>query len=452
MNTSLVKNNSILKENLDQAHFFEALLETLTKADVINMMEFQKIQGELLALLSEEVGHFNHGESSSVKVELAESIMASIYYTLSIYFKELEPLDTSKEHLTKIGIKGIFEAGKKRIEERVLAANELLQLIMSQKLNTANYAYNDTVSHGLTLFFKEYDSNFAAQETPGSIDYFLFFTETQATGIEYMEIYLMHLYLENTFCLKFNPLQVELLLSDYDKDYEHLLINIFEIVLLNALALAILDKDIVHLELYKEEVQDLQEKLQGLTKAQLQEKLQLAAKKCLKVLGIEDSEVIDYVHKATDKLVELVKVKLEISKIDKVFIPVNEDRKAIIHYADDEPMNQEAFKALWEEIRSCEAVGDKVKLMREQIHCLTDLMDLLEAECFYEEEFIAVFEALEPLEIALLVKAHPMLEIKESLMSESFEKEWHDWLSKYLNQIDEVKRKQIMSISEQIKL
>ena len=78
----------IYKSELNPRHFFEELITAMVNRQMLSHVEFESIQQQLLELLEKQVKAFNKESSSSIKVEVAEALMESIYYTLSIYFKE----------------------------------------------------------------------------------------------------------------------------------------------------------------------------------------------------------------------------------------------------------------------------------------------------------------------------------------------------------------------------
>ena len=160
----------LFKDQLNPRHFFEELIELLVRKGVFDESEFEGIQQQLLELLGKQIKAFNKGNSSSIRVEVAEALMDSIYYTLSIYFKDIQDLGSSGELIKEKGIENLFNEGKALIQQKVEQARILLDRVQQTKLITANYAYNDTINEGVGLFFVVYDKDFMAQDSPGAVD------------------------------------------------------------------------------------------------------------------------------------------------------------------------------------------------------------------------------------------------------------------------------------------
>ena len=456
----LEKTFNLLKAQFNPRHFFEELLEALLKKEVLNNSEFEVVQHQLLELLAKQVKRFNKDSSSSIKVEVAEALMDSIYYTLSIYFKSLEDLGCSADLIKDKGIEALFNEGKMLINEKVETAKKLLEGVQKTKLITVNYAYNDTIDYGLPLFFKAYDQDFAAQDSPGSIDYFLSYTERQeivADGVEYLEKYLSYLYLENVFCSYFDNEEIEAILYSYDKDYEHLLFNIFDCVLMNSLGNILLNNKAGNLILKEGEVKLLQEQLEPYNLEELERILKMAVMQLCEAFHIEETSLLSYIYRAISKTSIELKQKLELQQVQHIFLPYR-PKQAQTYYIDGEKMPNENFKELTDGIRQCSKVEDKVELIKEHIHSMYDLIDVLEAECLFEEEYLRVFEALTIMEINLLVNSESELWEKEeelgpvqvgslkdtirtlmeyqTIKDEQAEdkKEWQHWLLIYLRQ------------------
>ncbi len=102
-------------------------------------------------------------------------------------------------------------------------------------------------------------------------------------GIEYVYNYLYDLSLENEFCNKFDIGEINKLLKSYDKKCELLLINIFELVLINSLGLIICNKDLNSLNINNLDREIIKNKLEKLTIEELKAELIKDSKICLEV-------------------------------------------------------------------------------------------------------------------------------------------------------------------------
>jgi len=81
---NLEKPQLIKRNDLNQAHYFQSILEKSYSLSLISDSELENIQLQSIELLAKQVERFTGGESSSVKIENAQNIMESIFYTIGI--------------------------------------------------------------------------------------------------------------------------------------------------------------------------------------------------------------------------------------------------------------------------------------------------------------------------------------------------------------------------------
>ena len=78
-------------------------------------------------------------------------------------------------------------------------------------------------------------------------------------GVEFIKEYLNSFYLENLFCKKFSEEKIKYLLYGYSHDYQELIINIFEIVLLETIACKLVKRNIQDLTISTFELNEIYE-------------------------------------------------------------------------------------------------------------------------------------------------------------------------------------------------
>lgn len=437
------KYNKISLDSIDENGFFIHLLSTFYKEKLLNDSQINKIYFERKEALKIKLNYFTKGESSSVKVETAENILKSIDYSVGLYLKEIGSIDILVDKLKKDSLASMLEAGEKLINKRIFSCKILLNEVKRSKLKVDNYAYNDTIDDGIFPFFKEYDPFYGAHESHGSVDYFicLYIDDVKYTGIEYLYKYLSAIKLENDFCNKFCIDEIIKLLQSYDKNYEVLLINIFEIVLTNALGRLISGRDFSSLNISHLDIQFINNKFQKLTKEQLEAQLIGYGEMCCENLKLEDKSLINYIEAAIKKIVPVIMQKLKINALDKVFIAYNTNEKEkIFYYKDGLKMKDSDFKAVTEEIRACSLIEDKIIIIRNNIKSVQDLIDMLDAECLFKEEYKEYFKSLSKIEIALLLK-----------YTEEVESEWIFELDKFISSINTEEKLEIQELKEKIR-
>ncbi len=110
-------------------------------------------------------------------------------------------------------------------------------------------------------------------------------------------------------------------------------------------------------------------------------------------------------------------------------------------------MINSVFKNLSEEIRKCSLVKDKIELIKNNIKSLEDLVDMLSADCLFQDEYIMYFKSLSIMEILLLSKYIPEISFENE-----YEKEWYFEFNKYILSLSEKEQKAIKELKEKIQL
>ncbi|NRY59754.1 hypothetical protein DZE40_000849 [Clostridium beijerinckii] len=302
MDNYIADRNNTIENLLSKEYYFQSLLQVLHSNDILNDKELENIQVQILDILRETVNYYTKAESYSVRVEVAEQIMLSIYYTMGSFLKDKTSI---KERITLIKentMKYLFSEGEKVLKIKIEESKELLKNVQKNKLKTGNYAYIDTINYGIPLFFIEYDSRFTAHETQGSIDYPLAIDEMDLVGIEYINEYLRKIDFENQFCSHFDSHEIENLLKSFDKNSDHILINIFELVLTNYLGCMLLGKEGITLDITDIEKRYLKNKLGKLKEEEFNEVISMIVEDIFKEFTINDINFINYINKVTIQL------------------------------------------------------------------------------------------------------------------------------------------------------
>lgn len=428
MGTSIISKDKLLENSLSEEHYFQSLLQGLYSNGLLNIRDIEVIQFETMNILTETLGYYTRNESSSVRVEVAEKVLLSIYYTVGLFLKNNSTINESVTLIKEKGAKYLFAKGEEILKAKVEVCKKLLKHVQETKLTTVNYAYVDTIDYGIPLFFKEYDIRFGSHETPGSIDYPLASDEMKLTGIEYIEDYLNKINLENKFCSNFDISEVEALLKGFNKDSDHMLMNIFQLVLTNYLGRILAGKEGKSLEITEMDRAYIKGTIENWQEEDLRKLILMSAQKICQELSIKEASSIDYINKVILKIIPEIKCNLETGILKNIFITLDYSEETIVKYEDGESVENSIFKCITEEIRECSKVKDKIQIIREQIHSLQDMMDVLSADCIFGDEFTKVFKELDDFEIALLLNNIP----HDGDYGTESEKEWQERLKVFV--------------------
>ena len=448
MGNSIEKYSFSIDNNLSTEYFLKNILVTCYEKNLLDDKILSRLYYERLEVLKVQLKYYTKDESSSVMVEVAESLMEGIDYTIGFYLKTFDNIELIIEELKNASLADMLKIGNDLIKKKVVESKNLLNTIQENKLKVDIYAYNDTVDYGYLVFFKEYDDFFVPNKIHGPADYQLYMDNVNYKGIEYINYYLETLNLENEFCYNFDINEINKLLRGYDKKCEELLINIFELVLINSLGLIICSKYLKHLNITSMNRKQIKDKLGELSLEELQTELLIYANRCCEILDIKNKALVNYIRKSIPKISSLINTSIELNKLETVFISFNEQiDNEFIQYTDGKKISNSAFKKLTEKIRECSLVQDKIKLIKNNIKSLEDLTDMLEAECLFEDEYVVYFKSLSQMEIVLLSKY-----VSDLNLESEYENEWCLKFNNYISSLREEEQVTIQKYKEIIQL
>lgn len=451
--SNLEKQNIIKSENLSEQHYFQSLLLYAEKLKLLTNEEIESIKLQSMQLLANQIELFTGGNSSSVKVETAQSIMLSIFYCIGIFLKSFSDTDICISEIKHRPLSYMYKEGRKLTENYINRAKDLLKAVKLSRIDTGNQAYNDTIDEGISSFFSDYNADFSAHDTQASIDYPLGNDKMNLSGVEYINDYLGKLLLENEFCKKFTSRDIYRVMKGYSPDFEDLLVNIFQMVLINALGCILLNKDSLKLNFEASDIKKLQEKLEILSEEQLYLQLKQASQKLFEQLNIINTELQKYILLNLKDISKSLKNALENKQLNSVFVSFEEDSvKQIMQFEDGHKMDDELFRRVSDEIRQCRYVSDKIAIIKESIHSIIDLKDIFETACLFDEEYNKVFDSLGNTEIAILIKMMHFDQYNFKFDDIEIEKQWQGMLVNYLSGMNSHRREYINNLCNGLNL
>ena len=278
--------------------------------EIFNQEQFSKLQVQYLELLKLKIEKYNGFESSSIKADTAKMIMESNIYTINLYLKSNQKSNIDEN------IIDLYNKGRRLIDIKISVAKLLYKKVLNNLLQTNNETYNSTIIKGIKGFFKIYDPDYNAMDIKITADYPLYNNLVgRLEGIEFIENYLQSLYYENEFCKMFSNEKIENLLCKYSKGYKDLIINIFSIVLVQAIGCILADRDYLELELNLNDVQGIYKKFKNKSKQEIYDLIFDAYKK----MNIENNEVKQYIEKGIGEIQAEIYSCFELNNLDKAF-------------------------------------------------------------------------------------------------------------------------------------
>ena len=345
------KRHIINRHNLSGEFYFNNILQEGYTCGLLNKSDLENIQLQCISLLSYKSERYNMGESSSIRVETAERILKSNLYSIGLYLKSLPHPDYAVKELKTVRISELYDRSRKLVDTRFQVAKRVYNMCQKNKLDTLNYSYNSTLSeNGIGIFFKSYDLEYEAHDTPASIDYQLCDPVNDLVGVEFIQKYLENLYLENEFCMNFEAENIHYLLYGYHKGYTELLINVFEQVLTTAVGCSLANRNIIELNISEEDVKNIIEKLRKYDNNTLILNIYKAAKDIFEKLNITNISLKKYVEKSLSKIITNIENAIKLNTLSKVFVTsVNPNLEPKIHFESGVKMDDEEYRRLIEE-------------------------------------------------------------------------------------------------------
>jgi hypothetical protein len=240
MKNGLEKPRVIKRELLREEDYLQSLLEQAHEKGLLAESELERLQYECLALLAYKTERFNAGDSSSIRVEKAQSIMESIFFTIGLWLKTFPNPDDAVIFLQREPIEEIYNKGRKRIDTMLKATKTLHAKLLLELIETPNVFYAATLKDAILGFFKLYAPDSTAQEIHITADYPLFNPMPRLAGIEFIKAYVAAAYYENRFCGRFPAETIHRIMNERVPAYKglgcgELLTNIYGHVLKAAL-------------------------------------------------------------------------------------------------------------------------------------------------------------------------------------------------------------------------
>ncbi|MBC2582094.1 DUF6179 domain-containing protein [Clostridium sp. DJ247] len=164
-------------KKLNKNQYTISILQECLKSGVMSNAEVFNIQVKIMDLLKELIMKYTKGESTSVTVEVTESLLNSLLYAIDFYMLKFHNLEAALKELKQKEIKDIYEEGLQLLRLCVLDTKKLYEKIKRDRLKLELEAYNVTLDEAIPSFFEKYTVVFEAHNTMASIDYPLVFDE-----------------------------------------------------------------------------------------------------------------------------------------------------------------------------------------------------------------------------------------------------------------------------------
>ncbi|MDF3002756.1 MAG: hypothetical protein K0Q48_2875 [Bacillota bacterium] len=455
-----------VSKGLDACTYFQEIVQEGARLSLLSQATLEKLPDQILELLTSAFNRYTSGFSSSVPLETGQRIQQSIFFTIGYYLKRLPSFDVVFSNLETCPLDELYRKAKKQIEEDFLTAKDLLATIQNKLPYEEVLAYSDTLKEGIPMFFAAYDTDYGAHESPGSIDYPLSNDPMVLTGLEYLMDYLRKIQLENLFCSYYPSEEVIALIRGSDPMYREQLFNIFDLVLGNSLASLMVGRSALNLSISNYDRKFLQYELGSQSSEQINQLLNRVIFRLFSELSLSRKDMEQYIRASVQKLRGRLWQALQTDSLPLLFPSLkHENDPQTILFRDKDHLDHSQFLTLYEEIRSCRYPQDKLLLFKNTPLSLRDLEDLLDSECFFQEDYESVFSILNEIQLALLLKTIRLktdinwdgsFENDDKVQKDPYEmqmlRQWHLPFFSYLNALELEERNRIIAFSHRLEI
>ncbi|MDR0861786.1 MAG: DUF6179 domain-containing protein [Oscillospiraceae bacterium] len=430
--SSIEKIRLIDRSELSGENYFQSLLEAAYSRGILQAADVERLQLECIELLAQKIKKYTGGESSSVRVEVAQSIMTSNLYTISLFLKSYLYPDEAAEALKVSSVKELYEQGCAVIEIKLKTAKRIHALILQNSPKFATRAYKTTIVGGMKSFFKSYNPEYAAHSTHISADYPTCNPVGNLTGVEFIHKYLESIYYENMFCANFASADTHHLLSGYDNNYRELIFNAYEQVITTAIACKLARLNAKSLNLPETAAEDLRVFLTAQTKPELAAAIKNAHDELKAELKITNIPMERYTDRSLPIIADSISGAIASKTLRQVLItPKYPELTPKLRVSFGRKMEYKQYRKFAEEVADCRYSSDRIAMLRREIQTLADLENILIDVELSPDELKAVLSDREPPELAAIAKRHlyePSEEDEASDAERSFRRSFRQYL------------------------
>lgn len=200
---------------------------------------------ELLPIVAELTVKYTRNESTSVTYEKAEQLMGAVIYCIQEYelhsdydadviLKDVNQNGAAQREIIRIesvSARKAYELGCQLIRQKIEMTRRTYNEMIIDFQAYGNENYQDTVTEGISGFFKLYDLKFAPQNTVITMDYPTLHPIGGLQGIDAIAQYLQYICLEQKFMRALPQERVVQILEADQADYRSQFYNICGVIL-----------------------------------------------------------------------------------------------------------------------------------------------------------------------------------------------------------------------------
>lgn len=400
----LSRASSLRPEKLDARCYLQSLAGQALRLGLMTDGQFQSLQESLLTLLAAQTDKFNRGRSSSIRLEQAQELLASLLFVLGLRLKAEESPEKALETLQNVPVSVLYEDGIALVRRRLSLCRLMQQRILSGLFRTPNRFYRLTIEEGVNGFFRLYRPQFSAHEIHITADYPPLLGRPALDGVEFIEQYLRSVEAENAILRQFDPDDVHRVLLSLSREYADSPINLLEYPLLAALGLGLLGRNPWRLRLSADDVNRLAALLSPLDVSAIRAQLVQALEALRERLPVH---AFSYAQKCLPRLASHIHTAARASMLERTFLTpagVESEAELLLNYG--ERMTDAEYQRLLDALRPVQGEA-RVRLTLAGVHSLADFIDLLSDLSWREEDLNLLVRSLPYADFLALTHLYP---------------------------------------------
>ena len=267
-------------------------------------------QAEWYRLLDLTFRAYTRGESSSLPIETAGSLLNSLYYTVQLAQKEAGD--------DNMPLQALYDRGRVMLDRYLVKTRRLFIMTQASMLPIDAPCYVEAVEKGAPSFLKAYDPSFFAHETPADFDYPVS-VALCGSGVTWMLSFLEAMYWANILCRRFLFCDVEATLKAHGLWGQAVPINVFEPVFASAMLSSLLKKERPSLRVTREDHQRLQMMMRDKTTDEIRLVTNEALTRLIKTMDIKSEPYMRLLFENAGNLAPRLHTALSNESLDGIF-------------------------------------------------------------------------------------------------------------------------------------
>ncbi len=404
-----IEEAKISPKMLAKDHYFLSLLQAASETGILSASDVSRIELEAVERMAASLRSYTGGESTSVRAELAEAVMSSVLYTAGLALAALPTPDDAAKALRDKPLCALFDAGREKLKAKLFTIQKLGEFLKSNHKKTHSVYYRQAVTKLAARFLKEYEPRFFADNASVFPDYPLALPIQNLIGVEYMQKYMESLYLETRFLLLFEDKKTEFLFHKESPEYATAPQNLFLPVFLSAMT-AFLAKGTPRELFLAYDAAAIRHLYQGKDETALLSLFRGALPLFFAALSESNRSLFQYAEACIPSLAASIFAALRTENPALAFPTLRETPVEAKAFRFGRRMDDDRYSGVLYQVENADSFAERAIIIREKIHSLYDLEDILRDHLFSESEILTFLRPLSESELAFLYKKHPPAE------------------------------------------